>query len=1681
MNHHHRQKGITNVRRHAKASSAGSTSSRGSRLGSSVRGASATRGVSPRADGSGAPSHRRRTTFLSLALAALALLAFAPLAQAERFVVDGFAPQGSLGGQLNSPTGIAVDNAGAGSAPAGTIYVTDASPSLIGRVTRFNPDGSFNRTWGWDVVKTGGAGDLGADAFETCTVAADCQFIGGVPGGGVFPPNRGVGGNLEAPEGIAVSPTNGHVYVTERNNRRVAEFDSDGNLVRVFGWNVADSGATGTGTLSTASNTVSSVSTTTGAFTVGQTVTSSTPGDIPAGTKITSVGSNSLTLSQKPIADGAETITAAAAGGNVPVNESQTITVSPGAVSGNFKLRFTAPNPQTVTAAQTTDNIPWNATVAQVQAALDDVALTNIGAGNVTVSLNAGGDAGGGAGPGGPWTVTFDGPRYADVNVNQLSRVNGSPNLNTNTGFTIATVQGGADGFESCTDSLACKQGATGTNGGEFSSNLMDPVVDSSGNVWVADAGNRRIQEFDASGNFIAAYGYNVNGGGALESCISTAAGVCKAGTSGPGAGQFSGTNPTALAFDSSGNLYANDSGNHRVQKFNPTLTSASDFGAATFPAFTTGAPTQMVPTMGGSRIAFALSNSITASPSEDQLLELDAATESLTETSLVGAGVSGTQGLALNTATGKLYQATSLSPHIFPLDSTPPPTPALTISPVTATTDTTATLHSTVDPLGGLGVDRCKFQFSTDQLNWSDANTATGIGDVEDYSTIITNVTTTSGAFFPGQTISGKGLQPGGQTIAAVEPGRIILSEPAPSYGGSTIGVSLSADLGEPPLCESVDPDGGPQALSQVIHGLTPATHYYIRFSAHRPYVAGSTVNTGVVAFDSAPVPPVITGVGYSEVTDTSFRAIGKIDPRNSDTGYVVEYGTTPSLGSHTDPVSIGGGTSPMLVSQVVSGLDKDTTYYFKLVATNAFGATSSFQKTVHTRATALPLPDNRAYEQVSPVDKDNVNAANFKNSDILVNSGVSQQASVVARDGSAAAYTSDAPFGGAQVTVASAMHRSVRGAAGWQTSPVVPLFCAIDPDHPSTPVNQGDTPVAFSDPNLGRAVVQHPEFEGCGLPALDPAAPSPQSNLYLADYGADPFSYQLLNPAPSFGADPSAVTRAGFYQGAAEDGSHIVYSSTGQQLGGGAGDAPAGDYSKLYDYQPGGGLSLLSRDTADAAFATSSLLGGAKGINGGNSSNADARNAISTDGSHAFFQNPTGGSGCSTAACELYVREGGATTEWVSEQECSIACPDASGPDIFQWAAPGGGKALFLSGGKLTDSDTSPAGTCDSAGGQSCDLYRWVQTPPASGPFVGHHLIDLSVDNEPGDGTKAGVLGVIGASDDGDTVFFAARGQIVSGEDTTANSVKLYRWRYDPDSNTDSIDYLGLSPDVAGASKDEQNWSFATRQVSADGRYLLFDTTAPLTVADTDIGADRDVYRWDAQGGWRCLSCQQPGAASNGDAYLATSRGFGLNFLSGEAAETMSADGQRVFFTAFDPLSPADTDPPCRPGTGSLNGYTEEAAACGDVYEWHDGALSLISGAGNQFSELMGVGNNGNDVFFLTRDRLVGWDTDNLIDVYDARVGGGFPEPPATGVPCDLNAGACEGAPSAAPATTGAGTAAFQGQGNPKPKHKKAKKKKHHKKKHHKKKHHRKHKKAKHHKRAHPRAANHNRRAAR
>jgi hypothetical protein len=241
-------------------------------------------------------------------------------------------------------------------------------------------------------------------------------------------------------------------------------------------------------------------------------------------------------------------------------------------------------------------------------------------------------------------------------------------------------------------------------------------------------------------------------------------------------------------------------------------------------------------------------------------------------------------------------------------------------------------------------------------------------------------------------------------------------------------------------------------------------------------------------------------------------------------------------------------------------------------------------------------------------------------------------------------------------------------------------------------------------------------------------------------------------------------------------------------------------------------------------------------------------------------------------------------------------------------------------------------------------------------------------------------GVTGVLGASGDGAFVYFA-----------TASGI--------------SLSHGGGSGEVAPA-PDPINFppSSGTARVSADGLHLLFVSAAQVTLydnSDPDTGARSDeVYLYDAATNTvTCVSCNPSGEPPIGSASIpgAVANGIGSAATRIYKPRVLSADGRRVFFDSPDRL---------------VDGQGPDAAP--DVFEWEaagtgscvrpQGCLALISSGRPGGATFVDASADGADVFFLTAASLVKADPD-AVDIYDAREGGGFPEPEAP-IPCEEDA---------------------------------------------------------------------------
>jgi alpha-tubulin suppressor-like RCC1 family protein len=112
----------------------------------------------------------------------------------------------------------------------------------------------------------------------------------------------------------------------------------------------------------------------------------------------------------------------------------------------------------------------------------------------------------------------------------------------------------------------------------------------------------------------------------------------------------------------------------------------------------------------------------------------------------------------------------------------------------------------------------------------------------------------------------------------------------------------------------------------------------------------AWTTLPSEVLAFTQ--VPPTVTTGAASSVTQTAATVNASVNPNGGEVSECkLEYGTSPSYASSVACSSLpGSGTSPVAVSAMIGGLTANTTYHFRIVATNAGGTSTGEDKTFKT-----------------------------------------------------------------------------------------------------------------------------------------------------------------------------------------------------------------------------------------------------------------------------------------------------------------------------------------------------------------------------------------------------------------------------------------------------------------------------------------------------------------------------------------------------------------------------------------------------------------------------------------------------------------------------------------------------------------------------------------------------------
>jgi hypothetical protein len=672
------------------------------------------------------------------------------------------------------------------------------------------------------------------------------------------------------------------------------------------------------------------------------------------------------------------------------------------------------------------------------------------------------------------------------------------------------------------------------------------------------------------------------------------------------------------------------------------------------------------------------------------------------------------------------------------------------------------------------------------------------------------------------------------------------------------------------------------------------------------------------------------------------------------------------------------------------------------------------------------MGLPECRAYEMVTPLEKGGSNAAE----DGAVPPSQFGPGLPVAADGEAVGFFSQNAFGGAEnykggaFGAANNPYVARRTASGWLTSPalapagVVPLTEAAGLD--------GDvSPEDFS------------AFSSCGVVNVTNIGES--RSVVCA----------FRKPDGSWVASPVFPNMNGLLangintEGSSADLSHVIFRPTGEAFLPSDTSTEAGD--GLYEVSGLGGVSselrLVNVETngSEIGPAEAASLGGISTREGrpepcessGSVGQGPRYHAVSESGATVFFtacpSNIHGG------VNTIYARVGGRETLAISSPSPSqcTTCEPTEESAVFEGASADGSKAFFLTTQQLTNADTD----------HTLDLYEYdFDNPP------GKNIIQVSGGGagDPTPGAGANTQGVVRTSSGGSHVYFVAQGILTIipnalGQLAQEGADNLYAWERNaahPEGQTRFVAQLSPS--------DAELWgseSVRRAQTTPDGRYLVFDTYAHLitTGPEAQLPGDeaQQVYRYDSQTGQLVrVSVGEPSfpASKNGNTPgMAATIAPPDNEVVGALASVndwgraISASGSTIVFSTTEQLQANDTNTGAKPECSGETGVT----GC-DVYMWHEcatgtcedamhGEVNMLSpgsdadSAGTDFG-VTGMSESGSDIFLLTHTSLVGQDADELVDVYDARVDGGFPAPKASATACQGEA--CQGNPSELPA---------------------------------------------------------------
>jgi DNA-binding beta-propeller fold protein YncE len=549
--------------------------------------------------------------------------------------------------------------------------------------------------------------------------------------------------------------------------------------------------------------------------------------------------------------------------------------------------------------------------------------------------------------------------------------------------------------------------GETGSFGGEgvgvkeFKRPTGVAVDQSSGDVYVVDAGNARVQKLGPKGEFILMFGQEINetkviGGKAAEANVCTQAEIegsgvkCKAGVKGAGAGQF-GVNETCafgcfllagatgVAVDpESHDVYVADSANERVEEF----TAAGAYITSVTHSFS--AQERFSNELGAGGVA--------VDPVADKangghdLYVTDYANNVVDVFSSAGAylrqlSVEAPDGVAFD-ASGNAYVIARAEKTVYKFTNGEGAGVKLSLEGGVGLAEA-ITVDSAGDLLvaeHGVSSNALKvLDFAPSGTRLTEFGEGSSIENAPDPTGVAVDLATATAYFSGGMSATGAldrvwsferqvGEPPTAVTASAKEETAstatltgIVNPEGHASefwfkYGLTTEGYSLEA----PAPHGSAGAGNIATEVTTTISELQPHATYHYRLFAHS--VFGMTEASEAKELKTLSEAPLVSGEQDLSITQTEAKVQAPVNPNNEATHWHIEYSSTsPSLSSGVTSVpspeeEIVAGYGNVYISLSLSPLAPNTVYYWRAVASNTGGGTR--QGSIEEFRTAPPPP---------------------------------------------------------------------------------------------------------------------------------------------------------------------------------------------------------------------------------------------------------------------------------------------------------------------------------------------------------------------------------------------------------------------------------------------------------------------------------------------------------------------------------------------------------------------------------------------------------------------------------------------------------------------------------------------------------------------------------------------------